>query len=95
MQRNEQCNEDKYPVDLFDKLHLAKIFCNYLQRFVLEARSRREDGTQYPPKTGYQLLTEWIAMTIDSYVAQFNKPLMHANCLTPKPLCVIIYISII
>lgn len=54
VQRNKR-SEEKFPEDLFDKPHSAEIICNCLQRFVVEAR--REDGTRYPPKTIYQLLS--------------------------------------
>ena len=53
-QRNER-NKEKFPIDLFDKPHPVEIISSCLQRFVLEAR--REDGTRYPPKTIYQLLS--------------------------------------
>ena len=54
MQRNK-CTKENFPVYLFDKPLSVQIICSCLQRFVLEAR--REDGTQYPPKTIYQLLS--------------------------------------
>ena len=36
MQRNER-NEDKFPIDLFDKPYSLEIICGYQQQFVLEA----------------------------------------------------------
>ena len=43
-----------YPIDLLEKSYDAEVICDCLQRFVTEAR--QADGTEYPPKSLYQLL---------------------------------------
>ena len=43
-----------YPIDLLEKSYDAEVICDCLHHFVTEAR--RADGTEYPPKSLYQLL---------------------------------------
>ena len=43
-----------YPIDLLEKSYDAEMICDCLQHFITEAR--RADGTEYPPKSLYQLL---------------------------------------
>lgn len=52
-QRNKHSKE-LYPSDILEKPYDCDLVCNCLQRFVSEAR--RADGTEYPPKTLYQML---------------------------------------
>ena len=53
-QRNKRTKE-KYPADLLDKPYSTQTISECLQRFVAEAR--RADGTCYPPRTLFQLLS--------------------------------------
>ena len=52
-QRNKRMGST-YPLDLLEKAYDPSIICECLQRFVSEAR--RANGTNYPPKTIYQIL---------------------------------------
>ena len=55
MQRNRRApNGETFPSDLLEKPYPLPLMNDCLQRFVLEAK--RLDGTEYPPKTLYQLL---------------------------------------
>jgi len=55
IQRNRQApNGETFPSDLFEKPYPLSVLNDCLQRFVLEAK--RADGTEYSPKTLYQLL---------------------------------------
>ena len=47
--------KENYPADLLDKLYSTQIIFECLQQFVAEAR--RADGTYYPPRTLFQLLS--------------------------------------
>ena len=52
-QRNK-CMDVAFPTDLFEKNYDTEIICDCLQRFV--SKARQAEGTEYPPKTLYQLL---------------------------------------
>ena len=53
-QRNKRVKE-QFPRDMFDKPYSVEMISSCLQRFVAEAK--RADGTPYPPRTLFQLLS--------------------------------------
>ena len=84
-QRNKHM-EITYPLDLLEKAYGHSIICECLQRFVSEAR--RADGTNYPPKTIYQILCGLLRYSrenhsdpinfLDRKDTRFKK--LHATC---------------
>ena len=84
-QRNKRMDAT-YPLDLLEKEYDPSVISECLQRFVSEAR--RADGTNYPPKTIYQMLCGLLrysrenqsdpANFLDRKDSRFKK--LHATC---------------
>lgn len=68
-QRNKR-SDVSYPTDLLKKSYDSEVICECLQRFVSEAR--RTDGTEYPPKTLYQLLSGLLRYSREKQVDPVN-----------------------
>ena len=63
-----KCCKEVYPSDILESYD-SDLACNCLQQFV--SKARRADGTQYPPKTLYQMLC---ALFCHSKVCQPDPP---------------------
>ena len=84
-QQNKRMDTN-YPLDLMEKEYDPSVISECLQRFVSEAR--RADGTNYPPKTIYQMLCGLLCYSrenqsdpanfLDRKDSRFKK--LHATC---------------
>ena len=59
-----------YPSDILEKPYDCDLVCSCLQRFVSEAR--RADGTEYSPKTIYQMLCGMLRHSKESQLDPLN-----------------------